>query len=108
MKRSQKSVPTGLIRSSMGLECYIRFLPRLLWFERVSHSGPAGQILHQRLEAVHGKTIGSFMRELLALRGGRGLCRQNWIPMLALLAPLFILEQLRRPSSAQVPFHVVS
>src|SRR5205823_8303440 len=47
------------------------------------------------------------MRALLDLGGIRGLGRQNGIATLALLPPLFILEQQRRPSSAQMPLHVV-
>src|SRR5438105_4010396 len=47
------------------------------------------------------------MRALLALRGIRGLGRQNRIAALALLPPLLILEQQRRPGPAQMPFHIV-
>src|SRR5438874_1236559 len=48
------------------------------------------------------------MRALLALCRGRGLRGQNRIATLALLLPLLIFEEQRRPGPAQMPLHVVS
>src|SRR5487761_10767 len=84
-------------------ECQVR-VPRL---QVVRHSRPAGQFRQQRLKTLYCKTVRRLVGMLLSLgRGGR-FGRPNRIAALPFLGPLLILEQNRRPSPAQVPFHVV-